>query len=172
MVPPCEGLAWLRRDSAFMQGAESGWVSGTRRRCGWQKTLHPLMANMSKRWDGNCLDGRKATAQKFRKKIKKKKDDADAVNYVCILFKVWEMAAARESGRGCDRFVTESVTGEGRLELTFLLSWLCRWRSCKLGIRSEAGQVHVAAQLNMVQPFFVPWQTVCWLDKCLFASWS
>lgn len=109
------------------------------------------------RWQ---LSGRqKSKGPEVQEKKKKEKDDANAVNYVCILFKVWEMAAARESGRGCDRFVTESVTGEGRLELTFLLSWLCRWRSCKLGMRSEAGQVRVAAQLNMVQPFFVPWQT-------------
>lgn len=104
------------------------------------------------RWQ---LSGRKkARAQKFRKK---EKDNADAVNYICILFKVWEMAAARESGRGCDRFVTESVTREGQLDLTFLLSWLCCRRSCKLGMCSKAGQVRVAAQLNIAEPFIVPW---------------
>lgn len=102
-------------------------------------------------------------------KKRKEKDNADAVNYICILFKVWEMAAARESGRGCDRFVTESVTREGRLDLTLLLSWLCCWCSCKLGMCSKAGQVRVAAQLNMV---ICPLINRCWLDKCLFASWS
>lgn len=53
------GVAWLQE--------RRGWEAGCRgrgRRLSRHKTLHPLMAEMSQRGDGNCLDGRKTSQRK------------------------------------------------------------------------------------------------------------
>lgn len=61
---PLKGL-WLEWSFPIATGAESSWVSGTRRYRSWQKTLHLLMAKMNERerWWQPCPDGRKQDPQ-------------------------------------------------------------------------------------------------------------